>query len=208
MTTYPARYRPPAGYLRRYRPGRRSIGGGSRTEMITGLAIGTVLFAGVGGGTAVTVTRHHAAPAQAAPPQAPSAGPASPSGNAALGQRLASAYGWGTDPEWTCLNDLWTRESGWQNYVINKQSGAFGVAQALTHGAAPATPPVITFPGGGSEHGVTVNQYGGYGLSTAQARAANSGDATDQIKWGLGYIQSTYGTPCSAWQHETAAGWY
>lgn len=201
MTAYPARYRPPAGYVRRYRHGRR--GGSSRTEMITGLAIGTVLFASAGTGTAVTVIRHPAAPrVHAAPRQAPapSGGGSSPSGNAALGQRLATAYGWNRDPQWTCLNDLWTRESGWQNYVQNPQSGADGIAQALGHGGAPAVPPVVTFPGGGTAHGVTVNEYPTY--------AANNGDPSAQIKWGLGYIQSAYGTPCNAWQHETAAGWY
>src|SRR5580698_3493300 len=31
---------------------------------------------------------------------------------------------------------------------------------------------------------------------------------TTQIKWGLGYIKSVYGTPCGAWSHEEADGWY
>jgi len=29
-----------------------------------------------------------------------------------------------------------------------------------------------------------------------------------QIRWGLRYIQSVYGSPCGAWGHETAYGWY
>ena len=29
-----------------------------------------------------------------------------------------------------------------------------------------------------------------------------------QIKWGLGYIRSSYGTPCSAWQFKQANNWY
>ncbi|MGH3238577.1 MAG: lytic transglycosylase domain-containing protein, partial [Streptosporangiaceae bacterium] len=33
-------------------------------------------------------------------------------------------------------------------------------------------------------------------------------DPATQIRWGLGYIASTYGTPCGAWAHETADGWY
>jgi hypothetical protein len=33
-------------------------------------------------------------------------------------------------------------------------------------------------------------------------------DPTTQIEWGLGYIQRTYGTPCNAWSHEEADGWY
>jgi hypothetical protein len=33
-------------------------------------------------------------------------------------------------------------------------------------------------------------------------------DATTQIKWGLGYIKSRYGTPCGAWGHSQSTGWY
>jgi len=33
-------------------------------------------------------------------------------------------------------------------------------------------------------------------------------NATTQIKWGLGYISSVYGTPCSAWGHSQATNWY
>ena len=29
-----------------------------------------------------------------------------------------------------------------------------------------------------------------------------------QIKWGLGYIQGRYGTPCDAWSFWQAHGWY
>ncbi|MCW2832232.1 MAG: Secreted protein [Nocardioides sp.] len=32
--------------------------------------------------------------------------------------------------------------------------------------------------------------------------------AESQIRWGLGYIQDTYGTPCSAWSFKAANGWY
>ena len=32
--------------------------------------------------------------------------------------------------------------------------------------------------------------------------------AESQIRWGLGYIQDTYGTPCSAWSFKTGNGWY
>jgi hypothetical protein len=33
-------------------------------------------------------------------------------------------------------------------------------------------------------------------------------NATTQIRWGLGYIKSVYGTPCSAWGHSQATDWY
>ncbi|MGZ4602791.1 MAG: hypothetical protein ACXV0U_04235 [Kineosporiaceae bacterium] len=28
------------------------------------------------------------------------------------------------------------------------------------------------------------------------------------MRWGLNYIASIYGTPCSAWAHSQATGWY
>jgi hypothetical protein len=33
-------------------------------------------------------------------------------------------------------------------------------------------------------------------------------DAATQIRWGLGYIKSIYGSPCGAWSHEQSDGWY
>ncbi len=33
-------------------------------------------------------------------------------------------------------------------------------------------------------------------------------DAATQIRWGLTYIKNTYGSPCGAWSHEQADGWY
>ncbi len=32
--------------------------------------------------------------------------------------------------------------------------------------------------------------------------------AESQIRWGLEYIQNTYGTPCSAWSFKSGHGWY
>jgi len=104
---------------------------------------------------------------------------ASSSSNVALGQQLAGGYGWGTGPQWACLDELWTRESGWQAQVWNYAgSGAYGIPQALPAAKmAAAGPDWMT-------------------------------DPATQIRWGLGYIAATYGTPCGAWAHETADGWY
>jgi resuscitation-promoting factor RpfB len=59
------------------------------------------------------------------------------------------------------------------------------------------------------------NASGAYGIPQALpgSKMASAGpdwetDPTTQIKWGLGYIQSVYGTPCGAWAHEEADGWY
>jgi hypothetical protein len=29
-----------------------------------------------------------------------------------------------------------------------------------------------------------------------------------QIRWGLGYIASSYGSPCAAWRHSESYNWY
>ena len=59
------------------------------------------------------------------------------------------------------------------------------------------------------------NASGAYGIPQALpgSKMASAGpdwqtDPTTQIKWGLGYIKSMYGTPCGAWGHEEADGWY
>ena len=59
------------------------------------------------------------------------------------------------------------------------------------------------------------NPSGAYGIPQAlpASKMASAGsdwqtNATTQIKWGLGYIQSVYGTPCAAWSHEVADGFY
>jgi hypothetical protein len=59
------------------------------------------------------------------------------------------------------------------------------------------------------------NPSGAYGIpqslpgdKMASAGADWETDPTTQIRWGLGYIQSVYGTPCGAWDHEVADGWY
>ena len=98
--------------------------------------------------------------------------------NVALGQQLASAYGWGSGAEWTCLDDLWIRESGWRMVWNYQGSGAYGIPQAL-----PAS-------------------------KMAAAGADYMTNPATQIRWGLSYISSTYGDPCTAWAHEQADSWY
>jgi hypothetical protein len=59
------------------------------------------------------------------------------------------------------------------------------------------------------------NPSGAYGIPQALpgSKMASAGsdwqtNAATQIKWGLGYIQSTYGSPCAAWSQEESAGYY
>lgn len=101
-------------------------------------------------------------------------------GNAAnqvLGKAMAAAAGW-TGSQWTALQALWTRESGWNTTARNPSSGAYGIPQSL-----PAS---------------KMASAGGDWLT----------NAATQIKWGLEYIAATYGSPAAAWAHETSAGWY
>jgi hypothetical protein len=59
------------------------------------------------------------------------------------------------------------------------------------------------------------NPSGAYGIPQALpgSKMSSAGpdwrtDAETQIKWGLGYIQDRYGSPCGAWGHSQAHGWY
>jgi hypothetical protein len=122
-------------------------------------------------------------------------GGGAPSANAALARHMFPA--WGSGAEWAAWNALAMQESGWSSTIQNASSGALGIAQALGHGVA----------GGGGSLG---NEYGGYGLTLAGARAANSGNAAAQIDWMANYIRTTpgYGDPIRAEQHELAYHWY
>jgi hypothetical protein len=51
--------------------------------------------------------------------------------NVAVGQQMASAYGWGSGTEWTCLDELWTHESGWSSTAANPSSDARGIPQNI-----------------------------------------------------------------------------
>ena len=59
------------------------------------------------------------------------------------------------------------------------------------------------------------NASGAYGIPQALpgSKMANAGpnwqtNVSTQVKWGLGYIKSRYGTPCGAWAFWQANGWY
>ncbi|WP_110208083.1 lytic transglycosylase domain-containing protein [Nocardioides daejeonensis] len=80
--------------------------------------------------------------------------------------------------QFSCLDSLWTRESNWRVNADNPTSSAYGIPQALP------------------------------GSKMASAGADWATNPATQIRWGLGYIQARYGTPCSAWGHSQARGWY
>jgi hypothetical protein len=116
--------------------------------------------------------------------------------NQTLGKLMAGGYGWYPGAQWTALNDVVMKESGWLANARNP-SGAYGIAQALKHGTS------ATVGANGT------NAYGpDNGISVATAKAANNGSAQAQIAWMLAYIHGTYGTPAKAWAHEQSAGSY
>jgi hypothetical protein len=77
-----------------------------------------------------------------------------------------------------CLDSLWMRESGWRVDANNASSSAYGIPQALP----------------------------GSKMSSSGPDWATN--AATQIRWGLGYIEDRYGSPCSAWGHSQSYGWY
>jgi hypothetical protein len=107
----------------------------------------------------------------------PSGPPPNPGTAQSIAYNMMSSFGFSPNTQWTCLDDLWQQESGW-NYQAQNASGAYGIPQALP------------------------------GSKMASAGADWATNPATQIKWGLGYIKSLYGTPCGAWSHEEAYGYY
>ena len=70
--------------------------------------------------------------------------------------------------QWSCLERLWIGESGWNYRAENSSSGAYGIPQSL---------PASKMASVGSDYRT---------------------NPVTQIKWGLGYIKSSYGSPCNA----------
>ncbi|MFF0393331.1 transglycosylase SLT domain-containing protein [Kitasatospora sp. NPDC004615] len=77
-----------------------------------------------------------------------------------------------------CFNNIVERESGWNVHATNPSSGAYGLMQALP------------------------------GSKMASAGADWRDNPATQIKWGLQYMNQTYGSPCAAWAFWQAHNWY
>jgi hypothetical protein len=108
-------------------------------------------------------------------PTVPTA-PPDPGTAQSIAYKMLPSFGFSTD-QFGCLNNIWTRESGWV-YNAENASGAYGIPQALP------------------------------GSKMASAGADWMTDPTTQIRWGLGYIKSVYGTPCDAWAFWQDHSWY
>lgn len=135
----------------------------------------------------------------------PAAAHGSAAAHQAIARLLAGPYGWSAGKQWDALVALWNRESGWSNTAFNA-SGAYGIAQALGH-AGPGESAVGPRSVGSTTPGVN-NAYGGWGLTSAEARLANAGYSLPQIQWGLSYIHQAYGSPEAAWANELSKGSY
>ncbi len=94
-----------------------------------------------------------------------------------VAKNLLPDHGW-SESQFTCLEKLWTKESGWRVGADNPTSSAYGIPQAL--------------PG---------NRMAAYGSDWRT-------NPVTQIKWGLDYIEDRYNSPCSAWAHSQDKGWY
>ena len=90
---------------------------------------------------------------------------------------LLDEYGF-AEKQYTCLSQLWTKESNWNYKSRNKKSGAHGIPQAL-----PASKMSI--------------------ISTDWRT-----NPVTQIRWGLRYISVRYETPCKALAKHKRSNWY
>jgi hypothetical protein len=79
--------------------------------------------------------------------------------------------------QFSCLESLWGKESGWNPNAQNPSSTAYGIPQLLD------------------------STWAGTGI-------AKTSDGYRQIDAGLVYIDKAYGSPCGAWSHSKATGWY
>jgi hypothetical protein len=80
--------------------------------------------------------------------------------------------------QFSCLDSLYNSESGWNVHADNPSSSAYGIPQSLP------------------------------GSKMASAGPDWENNAATQIRWGLGYIKNSYGTPCGAWSFKQGHNWY
>ncbi|MFF3780202.1 transglycosylase SLT domain-containing protein [Streptomyces sp. NPDC001933] len=84
----------------------------------------------------------------------------------------------GDAAQFQCFSNIVQRESGWNHTATNASSGAYGLVQALP------------------------------GSKMASAGGDWKTNPSTQIKWGMDYMNSRYGSPCGAWSFWQANHWY
>jgi hypothetical protein len=95
-----------------------------------------------------------------------------------MAQELVSEHAGWKPAQFTCLDKLWTRESGWNPHNENGGSSAYGIPQALP------------------------------GRKMASFGSDWRDNPMTQIRWGLWYIADRYETPCAAWEHSQRYNYY
>ncbi|GGW31764.1 hypothetical protein GCM10010503_04370 [Streptomyces lucensis JCM 4490] len=80
--------------------------------------------------------------------------------------------------QFQCFSNIVDHESSWNYRAVNASSGAYGLFQALP------------------------------GSKMASVGADWQTNPATQIKWGLNYMNSRYGSPCQAWSFWQANHWY
>jgi hypothetical protein len=80
--------------------------------------------------------------------------------------------------QYEAFNKIVSHESGWNVHATNASSGAYGLVQALP------------------------------GSKMASAGADWKTNPATQIKWGLNYMNSRYGSPAAAWNFWSTHHWY
>ncbi len=80
--------------------------------------------------------------------------------------------------QFQCFSNIVDHESDWNYKAVNPSSGAYGMFQALP------------------------------GTKMSSAGADWRTNPATQIKWGLGYMNDRYGSPCDAWSFWQANNWY
>ncbi len=165
-----------------------ALGGGSGA--VPGPAVGSTV--GGKGAKGATV----AAPASLATVPSKGGTQAATNSMPAWAKTMMTQFGWGSATELSAMQNLEMSEASWNSKVFNYAgSGAFGIAQALGHGTD-------------ATKGSMANQYGGFGLTNAQAQAANSGNAQAQFLWMMNYVKDSYGDPSKAWLFHQKNNWY
>ncbi|WP_328342966.1 lytic transglycosylase domain-containing protein [Streptomyces violaceus] len=80
--------------------------------------------------------------------------------------------------QFQCFSNIVDHESDWNYKAVNPSSGAYGMFQALP------------------------------GSKMSSVGADWRTNPATQIKWGLGYMNDRYGSPCEAWSFWQANNWY
>lgn len=80
--------------------------------------------------------------------------------------------------QFQCFSNIVDHESSWNYRAVNASSGAYGLFQALP------------------------------GSKMSSVGADWQTNPATQIKWGLNYMDSRYGSPCDAWSFWQANHWY